>query len=169
MFSSGNFLLRIFALEGFVKALMKPLRAKIWSKKFPLENMLGLCYTFSTWHHTKSLKHSLQTHERFKKMLIIKTKHNLHSFGGIPFIKLQNDRVFNLLYIPKPLCYFSCTAWKKCWPRYVAGMKLSAAPSPPSTSSSFSVSWGLGQASDQVRTPQPPRAQGNENCCWHPS
>ena len=26
---------------------MKPSRVKIWSKKFPLKNMLGLCYTFS--------------------------------------------------------------------------------------------------------------------------
>ena len=67
MFFSGNVLLRIFALGGFVKAyknmtyfiiklrfvgisqanraLTKPSRAKIRSKTFPLKNMLGLCYT----------------------------------------------------------------------------------------------------------------------------
>ena len=34
--------------EGLSKAnqaLMKPSRVKIWNKKFPLKNMLGLCYT----------------------------------------------------------------------------------------------------------------------------
>ena len=106
MFCTGNFLLWIFTLEGFVKAcpvsltsmflqtsvpwtqtqtsmflqtsvpwtqtqtnevvlkykvkptrqaLTKPSRVKIWSKKFPIQNMLGLCCIFSTWHHTQSL------------------------------------------------------------------------------------------------------------------
>ena len=30
------------------QALTKPSRAKIRSKRFPIQNMLGLCYTFST-------------------------------------------------------------------------------------------------------------------------
>ena len=29
--------------------------------------------------------------ERFRRMLFIRTKHNVRIFGGIPFIKLQND------------------------------------------------------------------------------
>ena len=33
------------------------IRAKIRGKTFPLQNMLGFCYTFSTWHHTKSFLH----------------------------------------------------------------------------------------------------------------
>ena len=33
----------------------------------------------------------IQTHERFKRTLYIRTKHNLQIFGIIPFIKQQND------------------------------------------------------------------------------
>ena len=48
-FFIGNFLLRIFALEGFVnRAFTKPSREKIRSKRFSIKNMFGLCYTFST-------------------------------------------------------------------------------------------------------------------------
>ena len=39
------------------QALTKPSRAKIRSKRFPIQDMLGLCYTFSTWHHTQSSLH----------------------------------------------------------------------------------------------------------------
>ena len=31
------------------------------------------------------------THERFKRMLFIRMKHNMQIFRVIPFIKLQND------------------------------------------------------------------------------
>ena len=33
----------------------------------------------------------IQTHERFKGMLFIRTKHNMPIFGVTHFIKLQND------------------------------------------------------------------------------
>ena len=38
-----------------------------------------------------SLYFWIQTHERFKIMLYIRTKHNMPIFGVIPFIKLQDD------------------------------------------------------------------------------
>ena len=33
----------------------------------------------------------IQTHKRFKRTLFTTTKHNVRTFGVIPFIKLQND------------------------------------------------------------------------------
>ena len=77
MFCIGNYLLQMFAPEGFVKACMVSLidsymesvgnsqadRAgldkgrKFGVKSFQYKNMLGLCYTFSTWHHTQSFLH----------------------------------------------------------------------------------------------------------------
>ena len=36
-------------------------------------------------------KHLLETHQRFKIMLFVRTKHNMQIFRIIPFIKLQND------------------------------------------------------------------------------
>ena len=33
----------------------------------------------------------IQTYKRFKRMLFIRTKHNMPIFGVIPFIKLEND------------------------------------------------------------------------------
>ena len=36
-------------------------------------------------------KISIQTHERFKSTLFIRTKHSMRIFGLIPFTKLQND------------------------------------------------------------------------------
>ena len=45
----ATFLQKAFTvLDTISLALTKPSRAKIRSKKFPLKNMLGLCYTFST-------------------------------------------------------------------------------------------------------------------------
>ena len=37
------------------------------------------------------LHYHLQTHRRFKRTLIIRTKHNMQIFGVIAFIKLPND------------------------------------------------------------------------------
>ena len=35
----------------------------------------------------------IQTHERFKRALFIRTKHYMQILGVIPFINLQNDTV----------------------------------------------------------------------------
>ena len=40
---------------------------------------------------TASVLKQDQTHERFRRMLFIRTKHNMRIVGVIPFIKLQND------------------------------------------------------------------------------
>ena len=52
MFCIGNFLLQIFALEGFVKAcpvgLTDSLTHKaLKGKQCPIQNILGRCYTLS--------------------------------------------------------------------------------------------------------------------------
>ena len=41
--------------------------------------------------HLKNKEYKIQTHKRFKRMLFIRTKHNLQIFGVIHFIKLQNN------------------------------------------------------------------------------
>ena len=38
----------------------------------------------------------IQTHRRFKRMLFIRTKHNMQIFSIIPFIKPQNDISTNM-------------------------------------------------------------------------
>ena len=38
----------------------------------------------------KPVMYKVQTHKRFQRTLFIRTKHNLHVFGVISFIKLQN-------------------------------------------------------------------------------
>ena len=41
-------------------------------------------------HFTTNVGAIIQTHERFKRTLFIRTKHNIGIVGVIPFIKLQN-------------------------------------------------------------------------------
>ena len=55
-----------------------------------------LCILMQKLAHTLKAKilklHiKIQTHKRFKRTLLVKTKHNLRIFGVIPFIKLKND------------------------------------------------------------------------------
>ena len=38
-----------------------------------------------------NLCNKIQTHNRFKRTLCIRSKYNMRIFGVIPFIKLQND------------------------------------------------------------------------------
>ena len=40
---------------------------------------------------TESCDGKMQTHERFRRTLFIRTKHSMQIFRVIPFIKLQND------------------------------------------------------------------------------
>ena len=40
---------------------------------------------------SQTCEEKTQKHKRFKIMLFITTKHNMHILGVIPFIKLQND------------------------------------------------------------------------------
>ena len=56
-----------FVLETFyskfspLKVLSRPAPVGLtdsYLKKFPIQNMLGLYYTYSTWHHTQSFLHS---------------------------------------------------------------------------------------------------------------
>ena len=41
-------------------------------------------------------KHQIQTHKKLKRMLFIRTKHNMRILGVIPLTKLENDTIIPL-------------------------------------------------------------------------
>ena len=77
----------VIALAACFSRLSKSL-ARVW--KMTTEFYVSSLYVPVLCSQT-AYNNEIQTHKRFKRMLFIRVKHNMHIFRVIPFMKLQND------------------------------------------------------------------------------